>query len=480
MNARNHFLRRTAVALCAASTLCLPTARAMDVFGVDQGTAQSPAANTALGPRNPGCVFDGAPASPLSLDEAIERALCSNPRTSEAWATVKLQAARLGISESAWLPTLSLTLERNGSDIDTTVPGDRRLDSGGLQRSNTQTLIFNWVIVDPSRGFDIRSSQSLLEASRANHADVLLSVFTDLSHDYFAAQAAATTLKAAIDLKATTQSSYLAAKGRADRGVAPISDALQAQTALAEAELAVARAQGDLRTATGSLAWRMGLRPDTALVLPPTDDDALAAPPSGDAIDTLITRVQEEHPHSVQAARQLDAARARVEQARAELLPKVTLNMRAGHDSTPVTPFIGSAPMDARSRVRTASLSISVPLFDGFGSNYRIDQAERTMEVSRAQLDEARQQVADDAWKAFQSVQTAYTTFEQTRQLLATARASFTAANERYRAGVGAIADLLSAQSALINANNRKVQALSDWRSANAALWARLGQIRGA
>lgn len=59
-----------------------------------------------------------------------------------------------------------------------------------------------------------------------------------------------------------------------------------------------------------------------------------------------------------------------------------------------------------------------------------------------------------------------------------TASASFTAADERYRAGVGTIADLLSAQASLTNAKNRKLQALSDWRSAIATLWAKLGQIR--
>jgi outer membrane protein len=233
-----------------------------------------------------------------------------------------------------------------------------------------------------------------------------------------------------------------------------------------------------MRTATGSLAWRMGLRPDSTLVLPTTDENALAVPPSGAAIETLITRAQEEHPHAVQAARLLDAAKARVQQARADLLPKLSLSMRAGHDSKPVTPYTGSPTIDSRSRFRTASLSLSVPLFDGFGSNYRIEQAERTMEVSRAQLDEARQQVANDVLAAYQSVETAYATFEHSHELLATASASFMAANERYRAGVGSISDLLSAQAALTNANNRKLQALSDWRSANAVLWAKLGQIR--
>lgn len=473
-------LRRGGLArlVLLAVTLQHCSAGAMDLFGVDRGLPPSPADSTLINQTGHACAFAALPASPLSFDEAVERALCANPRTSESWSSIRVQAARLGISKAAWLPTLSMTLERDADDTDTSVLAARQLNSSGLQLSNAQELVFNWTILDPGRGFDVASSESTLEASKANHADVLLSVFSDLSRDYFAAQSAAAALSSAIELRGTAQSSYKAARGRADSGVAPISDALQAQTALAESELAVSRAQGELRSATGSLAWRMGLRPDSLLTLPALDERALVAPPTLESIELLITRVQDEHPHALQAARQLDAARSRAQQARAEQMPKLSLSMRMGHDSKPVTAFTGSEPLDARSRYRTATLSISVPIFEGFASNYRIDQAERAIEVSRAQLEEARQQVGNDAWLAWQTMQTAYSTFQQSQQLLSTASESFTAANERYRAGVGSIADLLSAQSALTNADNRKRLALSDWRSANAALWSKLGQIR--
>ena len=36
--------------------------------------------------------------SPLSLLEAVERALCNNPQTRQAWASVKMQAAQVGVS----------------------------------------------------------------------------------------------------------------------------------------------------------------------------------------------------------------------------------------------------------------------------------------------------------------------------------------------------------------------------------------------
>jgi outer membrane protein len=50
-------------------------------------------------PNPVGCQF-GAPANPLLLTEAIERALCGSPKTREAWADVKLQAAGVGVARS--------------------------------------------------------------------------------------------------------------------------------------------------------------------------------------------------------------------------------------------------------------------------------------------------------------------------------------------------------------------------------------------
>src|ERR1700683_2591629 len=44
--------------------------------------------------------------SPIQLFDAIERALCESPKTRSAWAAIKGAAASVGISKSAYLPTL--------------------------------------------------------------------------------------------------------------------------------------------------------------------------------------------------------------------------------------------------------------------------------------------------------------------------------------------------------------------------------------
>jgi outer membrane protein len=46
--------------------------------------------------------------SALSLPDIVERALCNNPQTREAWANARYQAAQVGISKSAYLPSINL------------------------------------------------------------------------------------------------------------------------------------------------------------------------------------------------------------------------------------------------------------------------------------------------------------------------------------------------------------------------------------
>jgi outer membrane protein TolC len=50
-------------------------------------------------------------------------------------------------------------------------------------------------------------------------------------------------------------------------------------------------------------------------------------------------------------------------------------------------------------------------------------------------------------------------------------------ATGRYKAGVGAILDLLNAQSALANARQQNIQAIYTWRIAKAALAQSIGQL---
>ncbi|WP_321900087.1 TolC family protein [Paraburkholderia heleia] len=61
--------------------------------------------------------------------------------------------------------------------------------------------------------------------------------------------------------------------------------------------------------------------------------------------------------------------------------------------------------------------------------------------------------------------------------MLTNAQRSFDAAQHRHDHGVGNILDLLNTQTALANAQQRRVQALADWHTAKLQLAPKLGRL---
>jgi len=74
------------------------------------------------------CVFESIP-NPLPLQDAVERALCTNPKTREAWANVKIAAADVGGARGAYLPTISANWQGVRDDTDTDVIGHSEFSS---------------------------------------------------------------------------------------------------------------------------------------------------------------------------------------------------------------------------------------------------------------------------------------------------------------------------------------------------------------
>src|SRR5450830_1886164 len=94
-----------AIGLLALLVLSLP-AKAFDPLFVGQETVRG--VRGAMLPGQMPC-SNGAVPQPLQLQDAIDRSLCGNPKSQEAWANIKVQSAAVGISRAAYLPSISAT-----------------------------------------------------------------------------------------------------------------------------------------------------------------------------------------------------------------------------------------------------------------------------------------------------------------------------------------------------------------------------------
>lgn len=423
------------------------------------------------------CVF-GELSGPLKLYDAVERAMCNNPKTRQAWTNVKIQAAAVGTARAGYLPTVTGTLQEAREWRSGGMVGEST--SGASQTGNQQTanISLNWVLYDfGGRSAALGNANALLAAARANQRAVLQTIFATVAKDFYAAQAALGTLVAAREVESTAQASADAAAARVEKGVAPISDRLQAQTALAEAVIHRTNAERDWRTARGQLASDMNLPPTGEFVLPDVDDGVAPVGEFIESVRMLIDQARRAYPGVVAAEAQLAAASANARQVRAEGLPRLSLVGQFNYNKRPSSVQAGYPALRGTHREWYVGVQVTFPIFDGFARRYQARQADARIELQRELLDDARRQVGLEVWNAYQTVLGATKNLDHSATLLSLAERSYEAAERRYRMGAGSVLELLNAQAALANGKKQRVRALTDWRSARLQLASKLGDI---
>ncbi|MEK7893095.1 TolC family protein [Burkholderia contaminans] len=471
MNAR----RSRLIALGASMLSVSFQVVAFDPLGA-QGTISAAASGGMIAGAQP-CTW-GALGSPLTLIEAVERGLCHNPRTREAWADVKAKAAAVGTARAAYLPTVSANWQGARDNSATNVNNFPNLSSHSAATVQSESVSLNWVLFDfGARSDAVKNASALYAAAQAVQNATLQTEFATVAKDYYAVQAAQGALDAAQKIEQMAQLTATAAQARVDRGVVPVTDALQAQTQHDEAVFNVTKAEGDFQAALGTLASDIGLDPDASLVVPVAEASTLRTPDYAEPVAQLIDDVKREHPSVLAAQAQYEAATAKIAQTRSQGLPSISLVGKYSRDNQPTSLGLGYPTYPATGHDAYIGVQVTIPLFEGFGRHYQIQQARAEAERQQDVVDETLQQVALDVWTSWQALQTATKNVAHSETTLTNAGRSFDAAQHRYAHGVGTILELLNTQTALANAQQRRVQALADWHIAKIQLAFKLGRL---
>lgn len=406
-----------------------------------------------------------APTAPaLSLADIVDRALCGNPLTRAAWASTRAQAAQVGVARSAFLPSVSGTLSagRNRSD------GSTSSRSSSVYNQGSLGLSASYVLYDfGARDAALQNALQLLAATRLTQDSTLQKVFFNAVQAYYTLFAARAAVDASQESERSTQASLKAATARYEAGTGTPADRLQAQTAYSQAVLTRIQAEGAVRNAEGALANIAGLDANTALavVAPVTQrpdsqfDRNLGA---------VIEEARQRRPDLAAAEAQVKAAQAGVDAARAAGKPSISISANTSISDTSIgSPFNNQA----------IGITLSVPIFSGYGTPYRIQAAEAQVENQMALRDNVRLQVALDVWQAYNALNTGSQAVKSSADLVASAEASARVAQGRYQAGAGSILDLITAQTALASARQQNIQATYNWQIARASLAQAMGRL---
>ena len=414
------------------------------------------------GPAGPSPCPDAATVSDtLRLVEAIDLALCNNPRTRQSWAIARQAAAEVGVAQSARLPTVDALVELERREV-------RNVENPQGFTLLPASVGFSWLLFDfGGRDAAIALAAESLAAANWTHNATLQTVMLDAITAYYLLFATREAVDATVAAEQSALQSLEAARARLRAGSATRADVLQAQTAHSQSVFNRTQAEGDAARSQGVLANVLGVSPDRPLqITPPPDLEAQRAIER--SIGELLTAAQAQRPELAAAQARVRAAESNVRVRTSAARPTVSLFGSTGvtfsnPGQDPVTGAIG--------------LSLSIPIFTGYFNTYRIQQARDQVLEQAATRDRLSDDVALEVWRAYQDLRTEGQSLTTANDLVASAQESYNVALARYRAGVGTVIDLLNAQSALSAALVQRIEARLRWNVAKASLARAVGVL---
>lgn len=294
------------------------------------------------------------------LSALVEQALAANTRVAGAQAAVRQAQALRDGAASALAPTLGVaaSLQRNESGS-----GDGR--TGG----NTHSIGLNaaWLPdLSGSARLALDATDAAALASAATLGDVQGAVAAEVALTYLTLRSGQARLAIAEANLANQRETLQITRWRQQAGLLTVLDAEQARAATEQTRALLPPLQTSVRQADNALVALVGGHENTELTIQYRKAQEANFPsnflPQASATDTLALPAQTllHRPSVVAARHQVDAARARYEQASVAGLPSVKLSGSLGLSAATLGSLGSGAAM-----LRAVLASINLPLLDG-------------------------------------------------------------------------------------------------------------------
>lgn len=421
-----------------------------------------------------------APAAqaPLTLTDAISQARQQNPEVRQAEARENRASAQAREVRAGLLPRVDVSEGWQRSDLPvfafSSLLSQRRFSAEHFEvtRLNNPSPVNNFrsaVVVEQSV-FDATLRSAMAGAGlgqematiEREHAERQVVVATVEAYgrvqliEAMASAARAAVQAAEQDLRRTTD--------RRDTGLATDADVLMVTVHLSATKEQQIRAEADVDIARARLNYLMGEPLDARFALTPIDVPAAGAGGATEDEDSAIA--ERADVRLAGSAERL--AHSGVTAARAAFLPQVVARGAAEWNG---------ATVGDRKSGWMLGVEVRLNLFRGFADRARLAQARATADERRVEREAALDRARLDVRAARASLAAAQARVELSRAAVSAARESQRITRDRYDNGLAAIADVLRASQAVLDAEAQSVAAESDRATGYARLEASLGRL---
>lgn len=416
----------------------------------------------------------------LTVDECVQIALEQNPDIVRQEFTFKMAGKDVIISFANFLPEVNAGIGYGHSvvgpssqlriDPTTGIPVPIQpfeLTSWGSAAgfSVSQTIIDGGYSIS-----DFIQKTALKKSAEYTFEDTKQYTIFIVKERYYNLLAAEKLLEVAEETVRSSEESYKRAQVLFQVGKAPKSDVLQAKVQMETDRLSMIQAQNDLAIAQASLNHILGFDVDQEIVV--VDD--LDVPEMEVGYKDALSSAYSYHPTLWTREYNVKASRAGIGMAISRYLP--TLSAYYSYDwSHPE--FNQIEKMFDTDYRWSASISLSVPIFQGFSRIAYLGKANLTYKSSKEALTQAKRDIALETKIAYFEMQQAKKSIAVAQNAIDAAEEGLRLNREKYNLGAGTMLDLIVAQVSNATAQSEHIQSLYNYKKAIARLQRAMGKL---
>jgi len=402
----------------------------------------------------------------LNLDRCIGIALKNHPGIIAAKNNVSLNQSRTGQAEANYYPQVNLTAGyRKTSSLTSGAAGS------SVPVSQTSSDVFDQYLSSVSLSQNIydfgktpgqvKIQDLNLESSRSDLENISDQIAFNVRQAYYGVLQARRNRDVAAETVKQFQQRLEQAKGFYDVGTKPKFDVTKAEVDLSNAKLSLIKAENAGRITIVNLNNTMGI-PNA----PEYDiEDNLSFQKYETAFEDALSAAFKNRHDIKSILTKTTAAENSVELAKKGYYPALTGN--ASYNWSGET-----FPLDHGWNV---GATLSFPIFSGFLTKYQVEESRANLDVLKANEELLRQNVFLDVQQAYLNLKEAEERIPAAELTVKQAEENFEIANGRYTAGVGNPIEVTDAEVALSNAKRDYIQALYDYKIAQASLGKAMG-----
>jgi outer membrane protein len=408
----------------------------------------------------------------LTLKEAIETALRQHPTLLAARGVFRAQEARVGEVKSNLYPHLNLSADYRratanfapssqiGSSLNRAFIGENSNTSydnysAGL---SLQQLIYDF----GKTGADIEAARNALQGTRWDEETSRQSVVLNVKVAYFGLLQARRLVQVNEETVRQFQEHLTQAEGFFKAGTHPKFDVTKAEVDLTNAQLNLIGARNAAEVARVTLINAMGI-PDRPIG---EMEDLLSFEKFKITQEEALDEALRKRPDLLSLSAKRQTAEAQIRSARRSYFPALTGTADYTYQGQDF-PLVWNWGV---------GLNLTFPLFSGYQTRSLVAEAQAGFEAAQANEEVLRQSVFLEVRQDYLNLLEAEERVRTSDVVVRQAEETLDLANGRFQAGVGTSVERTDAQVTLANAKTTQVQALYDYRVAEANLEKAMGR----